>query len=309
MKIMEIGTRIAKLKLEKNVIIFAHNYQLPEVQEIADFTGDSLELARKGAQVKEDVIVFCGVHFMAETAAMLSPEKTVLLPDERAGCPMADMASGAALAQLKARHPGAVVVCYVNSTANVKALSDVCCTSANAITVVSRIPRDQKIIFVPDKYLGGHISRMTGRDIILWEGYCPTHAKILEDHIHLARQRYPKAPIIVHPESREEVCLAADEVLSTGQMCLYAKKSTAKTIVIGTEVGLLYRLRKENPGKTFVPLLKQAICPNMKRTTVEKILWSLQNMAPVIKVPAEVAAKANHAVKAMFENGPITGGV
>ena len=305
---MAIRTQIAKLKQEKNAVILAHNYQLPDVQDIADFTGDSLELARKGAQVEEDVIVFCGVHFMAETTAMLSPEKTVLMPDEQAGCPMADMASGEALLTLKARHPGAVVVCYVNSTAEVKALSDVCCTSSNAIAIVNRIPKNKEIIFVPDKYLGGHISRMAERDIILWDGYCPTHAKIIEDHIRLARQKYLNAPIIVHPESRKEVCLAADEVLSTGQMCAYAKTSAAETIIVGTEVGLLHRLRKENPGKTFVPLLGQAVCPNMKRNTVEKILWALQNMAPIITVPADVSAKANRAVKAMFEDGPITGG-
>ena len=306
MRITDIKTQITKLKQEKNAIILAHNYQLPEVQEIADFTGDSLELARKGAQLKEDVIVFCGVHFMAETAAMLSPEKTVLMPDIQSGCPMADMASGEALIKLKARHPGAVVVSYVNSTADVKAVSDVCCTSSNAVAIVNRIPKDKEIIFVPDKYLGGHISRMTSRKIILWDGYCPTHAKILEDHIHLARKKYPKAPIMVHPESRKEVCLTADEVLSTGQMCAYAKKSTAETIVVGTEVGLLHRLQKENPKKTFVPLQKQAICPNMKRNSVEKILWALQNMAPIITVPADVAAQASHAVKAMFEDGPIT---
>jgi quinolinate synthase len=305
--VTEITTKIQELKKERNAVILAHNYQLAEVQDIADFAGDSLELAKKAAHLDEDVVVFCGVHFMAETAAMLSPEKTVLLPDAHAGCPMADMASAADVLELKAAHPDAVVVCYVNSTADVKAVSDVCCTSSNAVDIVNRIPADREIIFVPDKYLGGHVSQVTGRDIILFDGYCPTHARQLEAHVAAARATYPGAPIIVHPESRREVCLAADEALSTGQMCTWAKKSAAQTIVVGTEVGLLHRLRKESPEKTFVPLLDQAVCDNMKKITLEKILWSLEDLSPRVTVPEEVAQQANRSVLAMLGEGPIVG--
>ncbi|MBN2341756.1 MAG: quinolinate synthase NadA [Deltaproteobacteria bacterium] len=303
--VTDIVEQIQQLKKNRNAVILAHNYQLAEVQDIADFTGDSLELARKAANLKEDVVVFCGVHFMAETAAMLSPQKIVLLPDAHAGCPMADMATGDDVRALKQKHPNAVVVCYVNSTADVKAVSDVCCTSANAVDIVNRIPENKDIIFVPDKYLGGHVSRMTGRDIILFDGYCPTHAKQLVSHIEAARNLYPGAPVIVHPESRKDVCLAADAALSTGQMCAYAKNSDAQTIIVGTEVGLLHRLRKENPEKTFVPLLEQAICMNMKKITLEKILWSLEELEPRITVPDDIASQANAAVLAMLGDGPI----
>lgn len=303
--VTDLLQKIQELKKKQNAVILAHNYQLPEVQDVADFTGDSLELAKKAANLKEDVVVFCGVHFMAETAAMLSPEKIVLLPDVHAGCPMADMATGEDVVALKEKHPNAVVVCYVNSTADVKAVSDVCCTSSNAVDIVNRIPKDKKIIFVPDKYLGGHVSRMTGRDIILFDGYCPTHAKQLVEHIDAARKKYPGAPVIVHPESRKDVCLAADEALSTGQMCAYAKNSSAPTIIVGTEVGLLHRLRKENPEKTFVPVLEQAVCMNMKKITLEKILWSLEDLQPRITVANDVAKKANNAVVAMLGDAPI----
>ncbi|MBN2525032.1 MAG: quinolinate synthase NadA [Deltaproteobacteria bacterium] len=301
----EIVEKIQKLKKKRNAVILAHNYQLADVQDVADFSGDSLELAKKAANLQEDVVVFCGVHFMAETAAMLSPEKTVLLPDAHAGCPMADMASGEDVLALKKQHPDAVVVCYVNSTADVKAVSDVCCTSSNAVDIIRRIPLEREIIFVPDKYLGGHVSRMTERDIILFDGYCPTHARQLEAHVTAAREAWPGAPVIVHPESRKEVCLSADGALSTGQMCTWAKQSDAQTIVVGTEIGLLHRLRKENPGKTFVPLLEQAVCENMKKITLEKILWSLEDLSPRITVPEEVAKKANRAVLAMLGDGPI----
>ncbi|MBN2717296.1 MAG: quinolinate synthase NadA [Deltaproteobacteria bacterium] len=301
----EIAEKIHKLKKERNAVILAHNYQLAEVQDIADFSGDSLELARKAANLDEDVVVFCGVHFMAETAAMLSPEKIVLLPDAHAGCPMADMATGEDVIALKRQYPDAVVVCYVNSTADVKAVSDVCCTSSNAVDIINRIPKEKQIIFVPDKYLGGHVARMTGRDIILFDGYCPTHARQLVEHIDAVRKLYPGAPVIVHPESRKEVCLAADEALSTGQMCAWAKQSSASTIIVGTETGLLHRLRRENPEKMFVPLFDQAVCENMKKITLEKILWSLEDLSPRITVPEDVAKKANRAVVAMLGDGPI----
>ncbi|MBN2804991.1 MAG: quinolinate synthase NadA [Deltaproteobacteria bacterium] len=304
-KIESITEKIQKLKKDRNAVILAHNYQIEEVQDIADFTGDSLELAKKAIDLKEDVIVFCGVHFMAETAKMLNPDKIVLLPDEYAGCPMADMASAADVINLRRKHPGAVVVCYVNSTAEVKAVSDVCCTSSNAVDIINRIPKDREIIFVPDQYLGGHVSRLAKRDIILFNGYCPTHARLTLRMVEKIREEYKDAPVIVHPESRKEVCLAADEALSTGQMCSYAKKSTAETIIVGTEIGILHRLRKENPEKTFIPLNPKAVCPNMKKIDIEKILWSLEDLSPRIEVDDNIAKKANRSVLAMLGDGPI----
>ncbi len=301
----DLAAQIDVLKKERHAVILVHNYQLPEVQDIADVNGDSLELARRAADVEESVIVFCGVHFMAETAAMLNPDKIVLLPDAEAGCPMADMATAADVLALRAQYPDGVVVCYVNSTAEVKAVSHVCCTSSNAIDVVSRIPPERPVIFVPDRYLAGHVRRKTGRHIIAFNGYCPTHARISLAHIEEARRRHPGAPVIVHPECRDEVCIAADEALSTGQMCAFAKNSDASTIVVGTETGLLHRLQKENPGKTFVPLYARAVCPNMKKITLEKILWSLQDLSPRIEVPADIATRADRAVRAMLGQVPI----
>ncbi len=297
----ELTDRIQKLKIEKNALILAHNYQIPEVQDIADFSGDSLELARKAAANSADVVVFCGVHFMAETAALLSPEKTVLLPDTDAGCPMADMVTPDILQDLKEKHPGAVVVCYVNSTAEVKAMSDVCCTSANADEVVGRIPEDKEVIFVPDQYLAGHVERLLGRTLVTHPGYCPTHARILPEHIALAREAYPGAPVMVHPECRRETALAADQVLSTGGMCTFARETDADTVVVGTEVGLLHRLQKENPKKKFPALLAQAVCPNMKRINLEKVLWSLENLAPRITVSEDIAANAKRCITRMLK--------
>ncbi len=300
-----IYEKILQLKKEKNAVILAHNYQIGEVQDIADFNGDSLELAKKAVNLKEDVIVFCGVHFMAETAAMLNPEKTVLLPDADAGCPMADMATAEDILKLRKKNRGAVVVCYINSTAEVKAVSDVCCTSSNAVDIVNRIPKDRKIIFAPDQYLGGHVSRITGRDIILHNGYCPTHALFSTDQITSTRAEHPNAVVMVHPESRGEVCLAADEALSTGQMCSFAKQSDAKTFIVGTETGLIHRLKLENPDKQFFPLNERAVCYNMKKITLEKILWSLEDLSPRVQVDAEISKKANRAVLNMLGTGTI----
>ncbi len=299
--IEELIGRINAKKAERDALILAHNYQLPEVQDIADFSGDSLELSRKAAANDKSVVVFCGVHFMAETAALLSPEKTVLLPDENAGCPMADMVSPAILADLKARHPDAAVVCYVNSTAEVKAMSHVCCTSANAPEIVGNIPRRREVIFVPDQYLAGHVERTLGRKLITHPGYCPTHARLLKDHIDLARKNHPGAPVMVHPECRAETCLAADEVLSTGGMVRFAKASAADTIIVGTETGLIHRLQKENPGKRFVALLEQAVCPNMKLITLEKVLRSLETLTPRVQVPRETGAAAKRAITRMLD--------
>ncbi|AQU06520.1 quinolinate synthase [Dehalococcoides mccartyi] len=294
-----ISHKIAELKKERKAIILAHNYQLGEIQDAADFVGDSLELARKAAKVDAEVIVFCGVHFMAETAAILSPEKIVLAPEPRAGCPMADMISGAELREFKSRHPGLPVVCYVNSTAEVKAESDICCTSANAVKVVESLKSDT-VLFVPDQYLGAFVKERTNKIIISWPGYCPSHARIKPEDIVNLKKHYPAARVIVHPESRPEVTALADEVLSTGQMVSYAARADVKELIVGTEIGMLYRLRKENPDKLFIPVSEQAVCANMKMTTLPKLLASLENMQAVVSVPEEIRVKAVGAVERML---------
>ncbi len=281
-------------------MILAHNYCRGEVQDLADFTGDSLELARKATQVEADVIVFCGVYFMAETAAILNPTKTVLIPEPSAGCPMADMITGEQLRALKAKHPNAVAVCYVNSTAEVKAECDLCVTSGNAEKVMATVPRDKEVLFVPDQHLGSHISAKEGRTYVLWPGYCPTHARLTAKAIADARQKYPNAPVLVHPECPKDVRDAADEQLSTGGMCRYAKESAAQTILVGTEVGILHRLKKENPNKTFIPVSEALVCPNMKKTTVENLYEALKEMKTRVVVPEEIAAKAKKAIDAML---------
>ncbi len=297
--------KIEKLKKQRGAVILAHNYQLGEVQDIADFLGDSLELSRKAKDNPAEVIVFCGVHFMAETAALLSPDKTVLLPDENAGCPMADMVTAAEVVKMRKDHPDALVVCYVNTSAAVKAVSDVCCTSANAVEIVSRIPIDKEIIFVPDRYLGRYVENMTGRKLLSWPGFCPTHVRFQPEHIKKARSDWPGARVIVHPESRPEACELADEVLSTGGMCRFVRDTDAKTVVVGTEVGLLHRLRKESPDKHIIPLLEQAVCPNMKLTTLEKTAWALEELKHQIHVSDDISQRAQSAIIKMLENGPI----
>ncbi|MBA7530648.1 Quinolinate synthase A [subsurface metagenome] len=298
----ELTENILKLKKERNAVILAHNYQLGEVQDIADFVGDSLELSQKAAKTNADVIVFCGVHFMAETAYILSPDKIVLLPDIHAGCPMADMITAEGLRQRKSELPGAIVVCYINSSAEVKAESDVCCTSANAVKVIESLDAED-ILFVPDQYLGHYISTKTDKKISLWPGFCPTHIRIQPQYITNLRQEYPQAKVAVHPECRPEVIALADEVLSTGGLCRYANKSEVKEIIVGTEIGIIHRLKKENPGKKFIPASEQAICPRMKLITLESVLWSLQEMTPEVKVPEEIRLKAKAAVDKMLETG------
>ena len=298
--LMKIEEEIAKLKKERGATILAHNYQRGEVQDAADFTGDSLELARKAASVDADVIVFCGVYFMAETAAILNPSKTVLIPDPDAGCPMADMVNARDLRELKAKHPGAVVVSYVNSTAEVKAECDICVTSGNAERVMASIPGDREVIFVPDRHLGSHVSGLLGRKYILWPGYCPTHARITVPRIELARRAHPGAPVLVHPECAEDVRAAADERLSTGGMCAYARESNAEDIIVGTETGILHRLMQENPGKKFWPVDENAICPNMKKTTLESLRDSLRDMKTRVVVEEGVANRARRAIEAML---------
>jgi quinolinate synthase len=305
MKDEDLRARLDELKRERNALILVHNYQLPEVQDVADRLGDSLDLSRAAARCEAEVILFCGVHFMAETAALLAPGKTVLLPDPEAGCPMAEMIRAEDVRALRLAHPGAVVICYVNSTAAVKAECDVCCTSANAAEIVGRVPAGVPVVFVPDRHLGDHVRRMTGREMVLWPGHCPTHVRLDAGHVTAARVIHPGAPVIVHPECRADVREAADAVLSTGQMVRFAAGCDATTVVVGTEEGLLHRLAKENPGKRFVPLTDNVLCPNMKLSTLEKLVWSLEDMQHRVTVPGDVAVRARLAVERMLEEGPI----
>ena len=290
---------IAALRRGRNAVILAHNYERPEVQDIADFTGDSLELARRAAAVEADVIVFCGVYFMAETAAILNPSKKVLIPDETAGCPMADMITGEQLRALKARHPAAAAVCYVNSTAEVKAECDICVTSGNAERVMATFPKNREIIFVPDRHLGSHIAEKLGVTYVLWPGYCPTHARLTPKQVAAARAAHPGAPVMVHPECPKELRDIADERLSTGGMCAFARTSPAQEFIVGTETGILHRLRQENPGKKFWPAA-ELVCPNMKKTTLEKVRDCLRDMSPVVAVPEDIAVRAKRAIDAML---------
>ena len=295
--------RLADLKRERNAVILAHNYQLPEVQDAGDFTGDSLGLSRQAAQTDAGVILFCGVHFMAETAAIICPDKTVLLPDPNAGCPMANMATARQLRDAKAKHPDAAVVCYVNSTAEIKAMSDVCCTSANAVAVVRSIPEQREVLFVPDQSLGSWVSRQLGRKLILWPGYCPTHHRILPGDIARAREQHPQAEVVVHPECLDGVVAMADHVASTSGMLRVCKESPAKQFIIGTEIGMLHPLRKQNPGKAFYAASTLADCPNMKLNTIEKMVWALEDMAHRVEVPPETAARARGAIERMLAIG------
>ena len=295
----EIINEIARLKKQKNAVILVHNYQRPEVQDIADFTGDSLELSQQAAKTTADVIVFCGVHFMAETAYIINPKRTVLLPDNESGCPMADMITAEALIARKKELPGATVVCYVNSTAAVKAESDICCTSGNAVKVVQSLG-DKKILFVPDQYLGQWVAEKTGRQMHLWPGYCPTHMKILPEDILILKKKHPGTLVLVHPECRPDAKAVADEVLSTGGMMRFVRESKAEGFIIGTETGIMHRLKKENPAKYFIPVNDKAVCPNMKRITLEKVLWSLQDMNYKITVPEDIRIRALSSVERML---------
>jgi len=294
-----VPARIAELKGQRNAVILAHNYQIPEVQDIADFVGDSLELSRKAAATEADVIVFCGVHFMAETAAILSPDKTVLLPDVHAGCPMADMIDVPGLLHLKASHPDATVVTYVNSSAAVKAESDVCCTSANAIRVCESVAADE-IVFVPDKWLGTWVARHVEKTFHLTAGYCPTHAWIRPDEVLDAKRRHEGAAVLVHPECSTDVVNLADKVLSTSGMLRAARESSAGAFIVCTEEGILHRMRRENPGKVFASPSSRCVCPNMKLINLEKVLWALEDLEPRVTVPPETADRARGAIERMI---------
>jgi len=295
-----IGQRIEALRRRHNAVILAHNYQLGEIQDLADYAGDSLDLSRRAAATDADVIVFCGVDFMAETAAILSPHKTVLLPVTTATCPMAHMVDVQALRELKAQHPDAAVICYVNSTAAVKAESDVCCTSANAVRVVSSFDAQRPIIFVPDRYLGQHVQRQTGRALILWQGFCPTHARIRAGDIERLRGLHPRAEVLAHPECRPEVAACADGVLSTGGICARAAESPAEDFIIATEMGIIHRLRRENPGKRFHAVSEQAVCPTMKLIRIEDVLRSLQRLEHRVVVPEPTRTLAARALERML---------
>ncbi|MDT3699706.1 MAG: quinolinate synthase NadA [Thermincola sp.] len=296
----ELSREILDLKKKNNAVILAHLYQRPEIQDVADFTGDSLGLSQQAAATKADVIVFCGVHFMAETAYILSPDKTVLLPEANAGCPMADMVTAEALREKKKEYPDAVVVCYVNSSAEVKAESDICCTSANAVKVIQSIPADKRILFVPDRNLGHFVGRQAGREIILWEGYCNTHSKLTADDIRAAKAAHPQAEVMVHPECEPEVVALADQAFSTSGIIKYAAESKTKEFIIGTEMGILHQLHQKCPDKQFFMASRKLVCPNMKSTTLEKVKWALEEMQPRIMVSDSIREKALGAVDKMM---------
>ncbi len=296
----ELIDRIARRKVERNAVILGHNYQRVDVQEVSDYLGDSLGLSQEAAATDADVIVFCGVHFMAETAKILSPDKTVLMPDLRAGCPMADFVTGPALRRLKDTHPTAAVVAYVNSTAEVKAESDICCTSSNAVAVVESIPRDQPIIFVPDRNLARYVQEKTGRDnIIAWDGYCYVHDDMVLDELAAAKKAHPRALVVVHPEARQELLDAADIVTSTSGMVDVTSKHDS--IIYGTERGLVDRMKARFPEKTLIPLSGAAVCGNMKLNTLAKLAWCLDHGRHEVLLDEKIRIKAARALTRMLE--------
>ncbi|MFH1458399.1 MAG: quinolinate synthase NadA [Candidatus Omnitrophota bacterium] len=297
----ELEDKIRELKKKRNAVILSHNYQLPEVQDVADYRGDSLELSRIASETSAEVIVFCGVHFMAETASILCPHKKVIMPDVNSGCPMAHMITVEDLRKLKREHPQAVVVGYVNTSAEVKAELDYCCTSTNAVAVVNALKDREEIIFVPDKYLADFVQKQTGKKLVASNGYCPTHVKILPEDIKREREFHPRAKVIVHPECLPQVVAMADAALSTSRMVKFAQETEVKEVIVGTEVGLIYRLKADNPEKEFYPASERAVCPNMKRTTQEKILWSLEELREEVRVPDEIRLRAKKAIDRMLE--------
>jgi quinolinate synthase len=295
----EIVREIAELKTARNAVIVAHNYQSAEVQDVADFVGDSLELSRKAAVWEAGTIVFCGVHFMAETAAILAPDKTVLLPAREAGCPMADMITAADLRAWKARYPGRPVVCYVNTSAEVKAESDICCTSANAVEVVKSLGADE-VLFVPDKNLAAWTARRTGTKIVAWDGYCYVHNRFRASDIREKKALHPGAEVWAHPECPLEVLDLADRVLSTGGMVREAARTSSREVILATEAGLIHRLKKENPAVEYFPAREMAFCSNMKKTTLDKVLDSLCKGVHRVVVPPGIAERARGAIEKML---------
>lgn len=296
----QLKQKIKQLAAERNALLMAHNYQRDEVQEIADVTGDSLALSMEAAKTDKQVIVFCGVHFMAESAAILAPEKTVLLPRADAGCPMADMINDEQLRQFKAEHPGATVVTYVNSTAAVKAESDICCTSSNAVNVARSVKSD-KLLLVPDRNLGRYIAKqLPEKECVCWEGYCPTHDRLKVEEVKKAQAENPDALFMVHPECTPEILELADHICSTSGMYEFARKSPAKKFIVGTENGILWRLKVDNPDKEFIMPSRSLVCPNMKLTALEDILKCLQTMEPQITVAEDIREKAKLSLDRML---------
>ncbi len=300
-----IEDEVLALKKERNAVILAHNYQAGEIQEVADFLGDSLNLARYAQKTDAELIVFCGVHFMAETASILCPDKTVLIPDLAAGCSLADMVRPQDIQRWRAEHPQGIVVCYVNTSAAVKAESDYACTSSNAVKVVEAIPRDKEILFVPDFFLGSYVRQKTGRNIHLWKGYCGAHTVIRSENIERLRQEHPKAEFIMHPECgcTTKSMQYADQVLSTEGMVKYVQESPAEEFIVATETGILHRMRKDNPGKKFFAGSEQAVCSYMKQNTLEKVVLSLEQLQFQVKVPEEIARRARLCLDRMVAIG------
>ncbi len=296
----DLVQEINDLRRRHKAIILSHYYQRPEIQDIADFVGDSLELSRQAAGTNAEVIVFCGVHFMAESAAILSPEKVVVLPDLRATCPMADMVDAAFLRNRKTELDEPVVVSYVNTTADVKAESDICCTSANAVRVIQSIPRDRQILFVPDRNLGLYAAKQTGRELVLWPGFCCVHDELEPGDVFKARRKHPEALVLVHPECRPEVIELADKVAGTSGMLRFVQESDAREFIVGTEEGLIYQMSKKCPGKKFYLLSNDLICNAMKLTTLTKVRDALKNLEPKVTVPERVRQRALRALERML---------
>lgn len=300
---MNIVEQINSLKAKHQAVILAHNYTLPEIQDIADFVGDSLELSRKAAACHAPVIAFCGVRFMAETAKILSPDSVVILPNPHSGCPMADMADLQAVRQYKEEHPDTVMVAYVNTTAATKTAVDICCTSGNAEEVIRSIPAGKKIMFLPDGNLGSNLVNKLGRKMELWPGFCPTHNRILPEAIRTARAGHPDAEVLVHPECLPAVVAEADYALSTGGMLQFVRESERTEFIIGTETGIIHRMKQENPAKHFYPLAPEPLCPNMKKITLEDLLFSLEDLSNRIELAPEVISAARVPIERMLEIG------
>jgi quinolinate synthase len=301
---MTLEEEIGALKQQRKAVILAHNYTRPEIQDIADFVGDSLELSRKAAECHAPAIVFCGVRFMAETAKILSPESIVLHPNPHSGCPMADMAEPGEVKVYRAKHPDTLVVAYVNTTAATKTAVDLCCTSGNAEKLIASLPPEQKILFLPDANLGANLNAKLNRHMELWPGYCPTHNRIMPEHILAAKEKRPGALVLVHPECLPAVVKLADQALSTGGMLKFVRESAHREFIIGTECGILHRMEKENPDKTFYPLEPAVVCPNMKKITLEDVLFCLRDMTPEIELPESVCRAAKAPIDRMLEALP-----
>lgn len=307
---MDTTEEINRLKIEKRAVVLAHNYQLPEIQDIADFVGDSLELSRKAANTDAKIIVFCGVHFMAETAKILSPSKTVLLPDLRSGCPLANMITVEDIKKLRIENPNATYVAYINTSADVKAECDICCTSSNAVNVVNSVSTDT-VVFLPDRNLGNYVSKHTSKKMIIWNGYCQTHENLkVEDVLELKKQ-YPDAKFVAHPECTADVLELADKIASTSGIITYVKTEPSKDFIIGTETAMLHRLKKENPdppdgrraGKNFIPASRKMFCQNMKYNNLSLLYESLLDEQPEIEVPEKIREKAFLAIDRMLKIG------